>query len=57
MDISKIKFGTVLPPRSRRATGILVTLAMLDLVSYFIHCLGALRDIFLDCVPARCVTV
>ncbi len=31
-----------LPQRSRRATALLMTLAVLDVCSYFMHCLGAL---------------
>ena len=31
------------PPRTRRATALLATLAVLDVSSYFMHCVGALR--------------
>ena len=31
------------PPRTRRATALLMALALLDVSSYFMHCIGALR--------------
>lgn len=55
MDMSKIELVTVPTSRSRRATGILVTLAMLDVVSYFIHCLGVLRIVSLDYILASVI--